>query len=80
MKTFFDKMFLIFRYGLPVNFQGMVLQPMRKQQKRLRDTLNALYGDLDSTGFTQTEVRRHSIFILKTIITRLFMNLKYFLG
>merc|ERR1711936_1432961 len=31
------------RYGLPVNFQGMVLLPQKKTQKKLRDSLNQLY-------------------------------------
>merc|ERR1712062_829900 len=33
----------VLRYGLPVNFQGMVLLPQKKTQKKLRDTLNQLY-------------------------------------
>ncbi|CAK8696136.1 unnamed protein product [Clavelina lepadiformis] len=45
----------VLRYGLPVNFQAAVLQPQKKQQKRLRDTLNTLYCNLDSTGLTVTE-------------------------
>ena len=40
----------VLRYGLPVNFQGMVLLPQKKTQKKLRDTLNQLYAHLDSAG------------------------------
>lgn len=40
----------VLRYGLPVNFQGMVLLPQKKTQKKLRDTLNHLYTHLDSAG------------------------------
>lgn len=40
----------VLRYGLPVNFQGMVLLPQKKTQKKLRDSLNQLYVHLDSAG------------------------------
>jgi len=40
----------VLRFGLPVNFQGMVLLPQKKQTKKLRDTLNDLYFHLDSAG------------------------------
>jgi len=40
----------VLRYGLPVNFQAMLLLPQKKTQKRLRDKLNDLYADLDSAG------------------------------
>ena len=40
----------VLRYGLPVNFQGMVLLPQKKTQKKLRDTLNQTYAHLDSAG------------------------------
>ena len=40
----------VLRYGLPVNFQGMILLPQKKTQKKLRDTLNQLYAHLDSAG------------------------------
>ena len=50
-----------FRYGLPVNFQGMLLRPARKNSKRLRDTLNTLYGHLDSTALAGQKVGVWSI-------------------
>ncbi|XP_078481292.1 V-type proton ATPase subunit C 2-like [Ciona intestinalis] len=40
----------VLRYGLPVNFQATVVQPQKKQSKRLQETLNKLYVGLDSTG------------------------------
>jgi len=40
----------VLRFGLPVNFQGMVLLPQKKQTKKLRETLNDLYFHLDSAG------------------------------
>jgi len=40
----------VLRYGLPVNFQAMVLAPPRKMQKRLREVLNQLYAKLDVTA------------------------------
>lgn len=38
----------VFRYGLPVNFQAMLLQPM-KSTKKLREVLNRVYSHLDSS-------------------------------
>ena len=40
----------VLRYGLPINFQGMVLLPQKKTQKKLRDTLNQTYAHLDSAS------------------------------
>lgn len=39
-----------FRYGLPVNFQAMLLQPNKKTLKKLREVLNELYKHLDSSA------------------------------
>lgn len=38
------------RYGLPVNFQAMLLQPNKKTLKKLREVLNDLYKHLDSSA------------------------------
>lgn len=38
------------RYGLPVNFQAMLLQPNKKNMKKLREVLNDLYKHLDSSA------------------------------
>ncbi|GIY59958.1 v-type proton ATPase subunit C [Caerostris darwini] len=38
----------VLRYGLPVNFQAMLLQPT-KNTKKLREVLNKLYSHLDSS-------------------------------
>uniref|UniRef100_A0A672HC16 V-type proton ATPase subunit C n=1 Tax=Salarias fasciatus TaxID=181472 RepID=A0A672HC16_SALFA len=40
----------VLRYGLPVNFQAMLLQPNKKTMKRLREVLNELYKHLDSSA------------------------------
>jgi len=40
----------VMRYGLPVNFQAMVLAPPRRQQKKLRELLNEHYAHLDNSG------------------------------
>ncbi|XP_043277646.1 V-type proton ATPase subunit C isoform X2 [Venturia canescens] len=40
----------VLRYGLPVNFQAILLQPHKKSTKRLRDVLNQLYAHLDSSA------------------------------
>lgn len=38
------------RYGLPVNFQAMLLQPNKKNMKKLREVLYELYKHLDSSA------------------------------
>ena len=40
-----------------MNFQAVVLEPQRKQQKKLRDALNTVYGDLDGAGLSTVEVK-----------------------
>ncbi|XP_033227679.1 V-type proton ATPase subunit C isoform X2 [Belonocnema kinseyi] len=40
----------VLRYGLPVNFQAILLHPHKKSTKRLRDVLNQLYAHLDSSA------------------------------
>uniref|UniRef100_A0A8C5BCL4 V-type proton ATPase subunit C n=1 Tax=Gadus morhua TaxID=8049 RepID=A0A8C5BCL4_GADMO len=40
----------VLRYGLPVNFQAMLLQPTKKTMKKLREVLNELYKHLDSSA------------------------------
>lgn len=40
----------VLRYGLPVNFQAMLLHPNKKNTKRLREVLQQLYGHLDSSA------------------------------
>jgi len=40
----------VLRYGLPVNFQAMVIHPNKKSGRRLRDVLNQLYKHLDSSA------------------------------
>jgi V-type H+-transporting ATPase subunit C len=40
----------VLRFGLPVNFQGMILLTQKKQMKKLREVLNDLYLHLDMNG------------------------------
>uniref|UniRef100_A0A8C9XIN7 V-type proton ATPase subunit C n=1 Tax=Sander lucioperca TaxID=283035 RepID=A0A8C9XIN7_SANLU len=40
----------VLRYGLPVNFQAMLLQPNKKNMKKLREVLSELYKHLDSSA------------------------------
>ncbi|XP_056336370.1 V-type proton ATPase subunit C 1-B [Danio aesculapii] len=40
----------VLRYGLPVNFQAMLLQPNKKNVKKLREVLKDLYKHLDSSA------------------------------
>lgn len=46
----------VLRYGLPVNFQAMLLQPQKKTVKRLREVLNQLYSHLDNTAYSGPDV------------------------
>lgn len=49
METKFDY-YDLSRYGLPVNFQAILIEPNKKSVKRLRDVLNQLYGHLDGAS------------------------------
>lgn len=40
----------VLRYGLPVNFQAMLLHPHKKNVKKLREVLQDLYKHLDSSA------------------------------
>lgn len=42
----------VLRYGLPVNFQSVIIQAHKKARNRVRDILNSTYKDLDSSGLT----------------------------
>ncbi|XP_065654017.1 V-type proton ATPase subunit C isoform X2 [Hydra vulgaris] len=37
----------VLRFGLPVNFQAMLIQPVKGKNRRLRDVLDAQYAHLD---------------------------------
>ncbi|CAL8093581.1 unnamed protein product [Orchesella dallaii] len=39
----------VLRYGLPVNFQAVLMHPNKKSMKRLREVLENLYAHLDSS-------------------------------
>ncbi|XP_036904610.1 V-type proton ATPase subunit C 2 isoform X1 [Sturnira hondurensis] len=40
----------VLRYGLPVNFQAVLLQPHKKSTKRLREVLNSIFRHLDEVA------------------------------
>lgn len=41
----------VLRYGLPVNFQAVLLQPQKKSSiKRLREVLNSVFKHLDEVA------------------------------
>uniref|UniRef100_A0A1L8DF84 V-type proton ATPase subunit C n=1 Tax=Nyssomyia neivai TaxID=330878 RepID=A0A1L8DF84_9DIPT len=40
----------VLRYGLPVNFQAILIHPHKKSTKKLREILNQLYGHLDGSA------------------------------
>ncbi|KAJ7991036.1 hypothetical protein DPEC_G00293070 [Dallia pectoralis] len=42
----------VLRYGLPVSFQTLLLQPDKKHAKKLREKLSSLFGHLDPTAST----------------------------
>ncbi|KAI0227378.1 V-type proton ATPase subunit C [Lamellibrachia satsuma] len=45
----------VLRYGLPVNFQAMLLEPQKRSTKRLREVLNQLYAHLDSSNSSDSK-------------------------
>lgn len=56
-------MILPFRYGLPVNYQALLLQTDRKHSKKLKEELASLFVHLDPTA-SITDVRSHSVIML----------------
>jgi V-type H+-transporting ATPase subunit C len=40
----------VLRFGLPVNFQAVVMEPHKGSTKKLRSELNKLYGHLDGSA------------------------------
>lgn len=49
------------RYGLPVGFQALLLQPDKKHMKKLREELASLFKHLDPTAAaSKTDVRGHT--------------------
>lgn len=51
----------VLRYGLPVNFQAILLHPYKKCMKRLRDVLNQLYAHLDSSATSAATHNQDSV-------------------
>ncbi|KAK2576442.1 hypothetical protein KPH14_005774 [Odynerus spinipes] len=51
----------VLRYGLPVNFQAILLHPHKKCMKRLRDVLNQLYAHLDSSATSSAAHNQDSV-------------------
>ncbi|XP_014470897.1 PREDICTED: V-type proton ATPase subunit C isoform X1 [Dinoponera quadriceps] len=49
----------VLRYGLPVNFQAILLHPHKKCARRLRDVLNQLYAHLDSSATGSTAAQHN---------------------
>ncbi|EZA58381.1 hypothetical protein DMN91_005655 [Ooceraea biroi] len=49
----------VLRYGLPVNFQAILLHPHKKCARRLRDALNQLYAHLDSSATASTAAQHN---------------------
>uniref|UniRef100_A0A3P8REX1 V-type proton ATPase subunit C n=1 Tax=Astatotilapia calliptera TaxID=8154 RepID=A0A3P8REX1_ASTCA len=53
----------VLRYGLPVNYQALLLQTDRKHSKKLKEELASLFVHLDPTA-SITDVRSHSVIML----------------
>eukprot|EP00118_Oscarella_pearsei_P028541 m.2421 g.2421 ORF g.2421 m.2421 type:complete len:389 (+) comp8648_c0_seq2:22-1188(+) len=51
----------VLRYGLPVNFQAIVMKPQRKAQKRIREALMNMYGIPGGFDFTTGKKEREVI-------------------
>lgn len=59
---------MIYRYGLPVNFQAILLHPHKKCARRLRDVLNQLYAHLDSSATGSTAQHNQDVSYAKYVI------------
>lgn len=47
----------VLRYGLPVNFQAIIIKPQKKNVKKLRETFENMYSHLNaSTELSKKEV------------------------
>lgn len=68
LSTYYSPCNYTYRYGLPVNFQAMLLHPNKKNTKKLRDVLQQLYGHLDSSAQSGTQ-GSHDVCILMKIIS-----------
>ena len=44
-----------FRFGLPVNFIAIIIHPLKKSSKRLRDVLDQLFGYLDQSDKSKSD-------------------------
>ncbi|XP_017891781.1 V-type proton ATPase subunit C isoform X2 [Ceratina calcarata] len=51
----------VLRYGLPVNFQAILLHPHKKCARRLRDVLNQLYAHLDSSATASSSANQDAV-------------------
>lgn len=51
----------VLRYGLPVNFQAMLLQPSKKTYKKIKDMLDTCYQHLDNQGFSSSMYDANSL-------------------
>lgn len=51
----------VLRYGLPVNFQGMLLFPNKKSTKKLREVLNQIYSHLDASALQGSHDDKYDI-------------------
>jgi len=45
----------VLRYGLPVNFQAFIIKPQKKTAKRLRETLENLYSNMNLPNETNSK-------------------------
>ncbi|XP_030849346.1 V-type proton ATPase subunit C [Strongylocentrotus purpuratus] len=64
----------VLRYGLPVNFQPMILQPYKKTQKKLKEVLNTLYGHLDGSNINTKDAKGVPAFDMPGLMS----NTEYF--
>jgi hypothetical protein len=51
----------VLRYGLPVNFAASLLLPVRGADKKLREVLKQLYGNLANANLTSVYHHNTSI-------------------
>ncbi|KAL1258362.1 hypothetical protein QQF64_011606 [Cirrhinus molitorella] len=58
LRTFVES---ILRYGLPVSFQAILLQPSKKSMKQLRQQLNSLFKHLDPAAATSKPDVSHTV-------------------
>lgn len=77
LRTFVES---VLRFGLPVNFQAMVVAPPKKAQRKLRDFLNQHYKHLESSALQNSKTETVEIPGLSMSVTDYYPYIYFKIG